>query len=596
MNEMKSLTLNGKTYDSFPDKTAVKTINGIAPDTMGNVATTDGLQEILGFSQTAIPKLFILEFGDLSEAAVESDSEHRCRSDFFKVDTAFEYHLLIDNTTDSNQTLCYYSFDENKNLIGARINIPVAAGTQKKQTVYLPAGTKYVRLLVTKGLKDCLVRFYAKEQIEHATKSELKVATYGTPRTLDMLDCFGPGKKVVLVGDSFTQGLGTTGLLHYESVDADGNPVTITGNGYDYGILHALPSYESGMKLYAHSGRVWHEAVSGNGYAHRLKNFLQNKYGCTVKNYAMSGITTATLLGQTMNSENSDLTGDGASVSTILNTQDDWMFGEISVSGELQSSSQVIRTASYIPLSEYSGNVTVSTTGEVPFRVAYYNDAYEFVGWAANWVTEGSLTLDKTVAPKALVKVMTTDLANYARITITAENVGNIRVIEGVTNGFDTVFLTIGGNDRGFADYVSPSTGETVTGKDIFRANLRQLVEYILGEGKNLILMSMTPCADDSEKNVPMWDIDDVIGELATEYGVPFISNYQRMLEYCDNTGTDIDTLRNADGLHPNDEGHAVIEAIICEELGINWVDKKYVDQQISEVLKLLAQRLQIEL
>lgn len=37
MNEMKSLTLNGKTYDSFPDKKAVKTINGEAPDENGNV-------------------------------------------------------------------------------------------------------------------------------------------------------------------------------------------------------------------------------------------------------------------------------------------------------------------------------------------------------------------------------------------------------------------------------------------------------------------------------------------------------------------------------------------------------------------------------
>ena len=38
MNEMKSLTLNGKTYDSFPDKNAVKSINGQTPDENGNVA------------------------------------------------------------------------------------------------------------------------------------------------------------------------------------------------------------------------------------------------------------------------------------------------------------------------------------------------------------------------------------------------------------------------------------------------------------------------------------------------------------------------------------------------------------------------------
>lgn len=39
-NEMKSLTLNGKTYDSFPDKSAVKSINGAKPDENGNVEVT----------------------------------------------------------------------------------------------------------------------------------------------------------------------------------------------------------------------------------------------------------------------------------------------------------------------------------------------------------------------------------------------------------------------------------------------------------------------------------------------------------------------------------------------------------------------------
>ncbi len=59
INEMKSLTLGGKTYDSFRDKVAqaaledkqpkgnyVKTINGIAPDQNGNVQI--GLPEVYG--------------------------------------------------------------------------------------------------------------------------------------------------------------------------------------------------------------------------------------------------------------------------------------------------------------------------------------------------------------------------------------------------------------------------------------------------------------------------------------------------------------------------------------------------------------------
>jgi hypothetical protein len=37
MNTLNSLTLNGNTYDSFPDKTAVKTVNGTVPDGNGDV-------------------------------------------------------------------------------------------------------------------------------------------------------------------------------------------------------------------------------------------------------------------------------------------------------------------------------------------------------------------------------------------------------------------------------------------------------------------------------------------------------------------------------------------------------------------------------
>lgn len=37
MSELKSLTVNGKTYDSFPDKKAIKSVNGAYPDEAGNL-------------------------------------------------------------------------------------------------------------------------------------------------------------------------------------------------------------------------------------------------------------------------------------------------------------------------------------------------------------------------------------------------------------------------------------------------------------------------------------------------------------------------------------------------------------------------------
>lgn len=581
-------TSNYEDLENQPSINGITLIGNKTTEELGIVAgsNVNVVDEILEFSQTAIPKTFNLEIGYLNSTAEELDSDNYYRSDFIKIDNAFKYYLLINNTTDTSQTLCYYLFDENKNLINTRITIPVEAKTQKKATVYPTTETKYARILISKDLKDCLVRFYANETIEHITKKELKQATYGKPRTLDMLEYFAPNKKVVLVGDSFTQGLGSTEYVHYDEVDSEGNTVTITGNGYNYGVLHNLPNYESGIKLYASGKRVWHEAINGNGYAQRLKNYLQNKFGCTVKNYGMSGITSATLLSKTMNSENSDLATSGSTVKTIFNTQDDWELGSIGTDGSLVNSTAIIRTVSYIELSNYSGDVTVTTSDtNIPFKVFYYDDN----GFVENttWI-RNSLILDKTKATKVLVIIYTGDLTNFSKITITAENMENIQVIEGVTNGFDTVFLTIGGNDRGFADYVSPSTGETITGKEQHRYNLRKLVEYILGEGKKLILMSMTPCEDDPDKNVPMWDIDEVIGEVAEEYNVPFVSNYKGMLEYCETTGIDIKTLRNIDGLHPTDEGYAVVEAIVCKGLGINEVDKNYVDTAIRNALEVV--------
>lgn len=686
---------------------------------IGGADTSDVVEEILEFSQTTIPKTFNLEVGYMNSTGEELDNSNYYRSDFIKIDTAFKYYLLVNNITNTSQTFCYYLYDENKSLIQTRITIPIEAQTLKKQRIYPSSGTKYARILITKGLKDCLVRVYADENIEHATKKELRKATYGSPRIVDvedyyrpieenLLEYFGPNKKVVLVGDSFTQGLGSTEFINYDTIDDDGDSVNIVGNGYDYGVMHNLPNYESGVKLYKSGRRVWHEAIDGNGYAQRLKNYLQNKFGCSVNNYAMSGITSATLLSKTMNPQNSDLvTSDGTSVETLFNTQDDWEFGNMNTDGSLVPSTAIIRTKDYINFSDYSGDITVTTSdANIKFKVFYYDDNgfKENTGWKS-----ASLVLDKSKGTKARIQLYTGDLTKYSVLTITAENSGDIMVIEGVTKGFDTVFLTIGGNDRGFKDYISPSTGQTVTGKEQHKTNLKKLVDYILGtkgelvdstdtirtkdyidfsdydgditvsvldgynymfkvayydanddfvdfsdnwksdslvldktkgtkalvkvltsevtkfdrisitgensgtttnifntqndwelgsidEGKKLILMSMTPCKNDADEfdpnndiNTPMWDIDDAIQEVAEEYNLPFVSNYQGMTKYCEITGIDINTLRNYDGLHPTDEGYAVVEALVCKGLGINEIDKKYVNNLVGNIEDLLG-------
>lgn len=419
------------------------------------------INEILEFSQTAIPKTFEWEQGFLNSSGVESDSDKYYRTDFIEVDTIFKHYLLVNNTTDTAQSVCYWLFDENKNLVGARITLVTDAYTQKEYIVGV-TGAKYIRFCVSPVVKDLLIRFYCKEQIAHTTKKELKQATYGKPRSLNMLDYFGANKKVVLIGDSFTQGLGSSEYVLSIKTDENGNDVTFTGNYPEYGVEHNLPQYEVGKKLHIINDKIYYEAIDGNGYAQRLKNYLQNKFGCTVKNYGMSGITSGRLLSQEMTSQTSEL--------------------------------------------------------------------------------------------------------------VTADE-GTVRVFQGLTKGFDTVFITIGGNDRGIASI------------DAFVYNLNWIVNYLINtDHKKVILMSMTPCENDGEMPHPMSEIDAKINEIAETYSVPFVSCYNGMLEYCAETGVDITTLRKSDGLHPNDEGYAVVEAIVCEQLGISEVDKSYVDNIVDSV------------
>lgn len=422
---------------------------------------------------------------------------------------------------------------------------------------------------------------------------EKKPSTYGQPRSLSMLDYFGANKKVVFIGDSFTQGFGSSECVSYSVTDDEGNNFNIVGNGAEYGTLNNLTDYEIGKKLWSLGSRIWYEAIDGNGYAHRLINYLKNKFGCTAKNYGMSGITTGHLLSQNMNAENSDLvTGGGAETETVTlcGTQSDWVVGGVDTNnGSLIPVTTIFRTADYIELDNYTGNIVISTSN-TKFKVFYYNENDELT---SSTTYRTNLTLDKTLGSKVIVTVGTGDISKYSEITITAgikteTAAENIRVIEGLTNGFDTVFLTIGGNDRGFQDYTHPTTGEVVTAEQQFKTNLTNLVKYLVNTAnKKVILMSMTPCADDDTMRMSMEVIDGIIEEVATEYNLPFVSCYNGMLDYCEKIGISKDTFFDTmvtDGLHPNNEGYAVVEAIICEQLGINDASKNYVDKRIAEL------------
>ena len=97
-------------------------------------------------------------------------------------------------------------------------------------------------------------------------------------------------KKIVLLGDSITQGTGSTGFVSFTKT-IDGVNYTIRGNGPGY--PDAGPSYQVGEFLYERDTRKWYEAIDGNGWAQQLKAYFEGKFNCIVKNYGCAGIGAA---------------------------------------------------------------------------------------------------------------------------------------------------------------------------------------------------------------------------------------------------------------------------------------------------------------
>lgn len=118
------------------------------------------------------------------------------------------------------------------------------------------------------------------------------VSAYDTAESIFSKIVDNQSAKVVLLGDSITQGTGSTGYVMYNKV-IDGITYSIRGNGPDY--PDAGPDYQVGDYIYGDSSRKWYEALDGAGWAQLLKSYLEDKFGCTVKNYGCAGANAADL-------------------------------------------------------------------------------------------------------------------------------------------------------------------------------------------------------------------------------------------------------------------------------------------------------------
>lgn len=98
--------------------------------------------------------------------------------------------------------------------------------------------------------------------------------------------------RICLVGDSITQGMGSSGFHQYDTV-IDGKTYNVRGNGPNN--PNATSGYKIGEYLWTSGGRRWYEALDGNGWAHLFKNYMNEKFNIIVRNFGMSGINSGDL-------------------------------------------------------------------------------------------------------------------------------------------------------------------------------------------------------------------------------------------------------------------------------------------------------------
>ena len=138
----------------------------------------------------------------------------------------------------------------------------------------------------------------------------------------------------------------------------------------------------------------------------------------------------------------------------------------------------------------------------------------------------------------------------------------------------DIVLCAIGTNNRNqdYADAPMHTPGEHMR---LFYPKILALHDRFLAAGKDVVFIANIPASafkesgnDSFARLFHTWDVHDMYMKAAAERGFAFISLYNGMLEYCERRGIAPDALL-ADGLHPNDRGHAVIFRLIMAETGL---------------------------
>ena len=108
-----------------------------------------------------------------------------------------------------------------------------------------------------------------------------------------------------------------------------------------------------------------------------------------------------------------------------------------------------------------------------------------------------------------------------------------------------------------------------------FYQNVLRLNAKFVELGKRVIFMANIPASDKNEQDgaefwriLHMCDVNAIYKRAQEKTGFAFISLYDLFTDYLAKSGTDINDLLR-DGLHPNDEGHKVMFALLKAHFGV---------------------------
>ncbi len=165
--------------------------------------------------------------------------------------------------------------------------------------------------------------------------------------------------------------------------------------------------------------------------------------------------------------------------------------------------------------------------------------------------------------------------------TVTNNGIGGI-TIEFIIEHFhelvdeedDLIICTIGTNNRHQYHVDGPQrTYEQHTKR--FYDFIFQLHGMLKEAGKDFIFVANIPASASDEVDGPTYwrimhmnDIDELYKKAWCDLQFPFISMYDLFNAYCWEHDCTVDSLL-IDGLHPNDEGYAVMYALLKKELGV---------------------------